>query len=378
MGKSISLIHCADIHMDSPFKSLGYGNYSSDRRSDVKKTFERIITLALERNADYLVISGDLYEHEYAGRSVIGWINEQLSRLGDKICVIIPGNHDPYTEDSWYRNYTWAPNVRILSSKTPHFRDDRTSCYFYGIGFDTYRQEELSISKEADILPEYINICLFHGTVDMPSLKQPYNPVDSDWLLNMGFDYYALGHFHKFNDSLSDKGILNPGSPEPLGFDEQGDHGVYFVKLAKNDGKVDREYERIILQQRKYHDIDFDVNGITETTRLKAALLEELDKKASKSGLIRINLTGRLDSNICIDLNEIEQSLAGEYYFVNIKDNTKPGYNLDELAKEKNITGVFTAIMQDRIKNSSESERPVLEKALYLGLEALLTGNVEI
>lgn len=378
MERSISLIHCADIHMDSPFRSLGYGSYSSDRRSDVKKTFERIITLALERNVDYLLISGDLYEHDYAGRSVIGWINEQLSRLGDKICVIIPGNHDPYTEDSWYRNYSWAPNVRILSSKNPDFRDTRLPCYFYGIGFDTYRQELFSVTSEAEILPEYINICLFHGTVDMPFAQQAYNPVDSDSLLKMGFDYYALGHFHKLNETLAEKGILNPGSPEPLGFDEQGEHGVYFVRLTKNEGKVKRDYERIILQQRKYHDIGFDVSGITDNTQLKSAIIEALNKKASKSDLIRINLTGRLNLSICIDSKEIEKSLAGEYYFVDVRDNTKPGYNLSELAKEKNITGVFVELMQNRIKNSPESERPMLEKALYLGLEALLTKNVEI
>ncbi|NLY19383.1 MAG: DNA repair exonuclease [Clostridiaceae bacterium] len=378
MGQSVSLIHCADIHMGSPFKSLGLGNYSSDRRIDIKKTFGNIINLALERNVDYLLISGDLYEHDYAGRALIGWINEKLSRLGDKICVLIPGNHDPYTEDSWYRNYSWAPNVRILSSKNPEFRDARTSCYFYGMGFDAYRQEVLSITKEAEIFPEFINICLFHGTVDMPFSQQPYNPVDSDWLLKMGFDYYALGHFHKYDDSLSDKGIINPGSPEPLGFDEQGEHGVFFVRLSKNEGQVVREYERIVLQQRKYHDIDFDVSGISDSIQLKSALLEALNKKASKSDLVRINLTGRLKSGFYTDLKETGQSLAGEYYFVNIKDSTKPDYNLTELAMEKNITGVFIRMMQDRIESSPESERQLLMKALYLGIEALLTGSVEI
>lgn len=378
MGKIISLIHCADLHLDAPFKSMGCDSYTGDRRKDLKKTFESIISLALEKNVDYLLVSGDLYEHDYAGRTVIRWINEQFARLGDKLVIIIPGNHDPYTGNSWYRNYTWSPNVRILSSKTPEYRDTTTSCYFYGIGFNTYRQETVSIAKEPEIFPEYLNICLFHGTVDMPFAQQAYNPVDSKELLGMGFDYYALGHFHKFNDKLADEGILNPGSPEPLGFDEQNEHGVYLVELTKDGEQIHREYEFVPLQQREYHGIEYDVGGIADNANLISRISEALREKVLKTDIIRINLVGRLNFGMCIDLKEIEQNLMDEYYYVRVKDNTRPAYNIEELASEKNITGVFIEMMQKKIEKAAGEEKQLFEKALYLGLEALLTGNVEI
>ena len=374
MIKNISLIHCADLHFDAPFKSMG--SYTGDRRNDIKKTFERIITLLLEKDVDYLLVSGDLYEHEYAGRTVIQWINEQFSRLGEKIVILIPGNHDPYTSNSWYRNYPWSPNVHILSSKTPDYRDE--FCYFYGIGFDTYRQETVSITKKPEIRPEYLNVCLYHGTIDMPFAQQAYNPFDSNELIKMGFDYYALGHFHKFNDTLAEKGILNPGSPEPLGFDEQGEHGVYFICLSKEGEEVYREYEFIPLQQRKYCEIEFAVNEVADNSQLKSELLKAVENKALKTDILKIILSGRLNYSICIDLEELEQSLMAEYYFAVVKDNTKPAYNLEELAVEKNITGVFITMMQEKIKVSPEDEKQMFEKALYLGIEALLTGNVEI
>lgn len=375
MLKNISLIHCADLHFDAPFKSMG--SKTCDRRNDIKKTFERVITLLLEKDVDYLLVSGDLYEHDYAGRTVIQWINEQFKRLGEKTVILIPGNHDPYTSNSWYRNYPWSPNVHILSSKTPDYRDE--FCYFYGIGFDTYRQEMVSIAKQPEILTEYLNICLYHGTVDMPFAQQAYNPVDSNELLKMGFDYYALGHFHKSSDALAEKGILNPGSPEPLGFDEQGEHGVYFVSLSKDSEKVHREYEFIPFQQRKYCEIEFDVGEITDSTQLNCGLLKAIENKASKADILKIILTGRLTSSICIDLKEMEQSLMAEYYFAVVKDNTKPAYNLEELAVEKNITGVFVTMMHEKMKKAPDGdEKQMLEKALYLGIEALLTGNVEI
>jgi exonuclease SbcD len=376
MERSISFIHCADLHLDAPFKSMGA--YTGDRRNDIKQTFEKIISLSLDKNVDYLLVSGDLFEHDYAGRKTIQWINEQFERLSDKPVIIIPGNHDPCTDDSWYRNYTWCPNVRILSSKNPDFRDDSLSCYFYGIGFDSYRQEAVIITVAPENRPNFFNICLFHGTVDMPFAQQPYNPVNSSQLLKMGFDYYALGHFHKRNEALAKEGIINPGSPEPLGFDEQDKHGVYWVKLTKDNEKLRREYDFIPLQQREYKVIDFDAGGIVDNAQLKQALSEALSRQAKKTDIIRIDLVGRLNDDIYIDINETEQHLMNEYYFLNVKDNTRPNYNLEELAFEKNIIGVFVDIMQEKIGNAQDEEKPLMRKAMYLGLEALLTGNVEI
>lgn len=44
----------------------------------------------------------------------------------------------------------------------------------------------------------------------------------------------------------------------------------------------------------------------------------------------------------------------------------------------KNITGVFINMMKEKIENACGDEKQMLEKALYIGLEALLTGKVDI
>lgn len=376
MEKSITFIHCADLHLDSPF--TGMHEYSRDRRGDLRKTFESIISLTMEEKADYLLISGDLYEQEYSGRTTIRWLNDRFAGIADKHVLIIPGNHDPYVDNSWYKNYKWSTNVHILSSNNPDFRDEEKGCYFYGIGFDSYRQEKISLKKEPQILPEYINICLFHGTVDMAFSEQAYNPAGSKELFDLGFDYYALGHFHKRGETFADKGMINPGSPEPLGFDELKDHGVYTVRLSKYDGKARRDYKFVRLQQREYKDLNLDVTGVEDESRLMEKLSKTLEQQASKEDIIRINLVGGLNRDVLINTKELEQFFTDKYYYLKIKDCTRPDYNINELALEKSITGVFVKMMLDKISNAGDDEKPVFEKALYLGLEALMTEDVKL
>lgn len=377
MEKRVSFIHCADIHLDAPFSAMGKENLSSERRKDLRKVFGKIINLVLENDADFLLISGDLYEHEYTARSTITWINEQFVRLGSRPVIIVPGNHDPYVRNSWYRSYRWNDNVHILTTENPEYLDENLNVYFYGIGFDTFHQEVIPVQKPPVLQPDRINICLFHGTINMQFTESPYNPVDLDYLAGLGFDYYALGHFHTRNDAFFEKGILNPGSPEPFGFDETGEHGVCMVEITRNGG-LKRRYSFIKTQERTYYEININVDGIDSQDRLIERISEVLRAYDGSKNIFRINLTGRLSPDFHVDVNYLVQHFGDICFSVQINDSTKPLYNLDELAGERTLAGVFTRKMKERIGTANEEEREILERALYFGLEALFEGNVII
>ena len=101
----VKFIHCADVHMDMPFSSIGAGDgKSSLRRQDLREVFSKITDAAKKEKADLLLISGDLYEHRYVKKSTINYINELFNGIPDVRVLILPGNHDPYTIDSYYRN----------------------------------------------------------------------------------------------------------------------------------------------------------------------------------------------------------------------------------------------------------------------------------
>ena len=62
-----------------------------------------------------------------------------------------------------------------------------------------------------------------------PRKVSNYLPFNQEDLRNSGFDYIALGHYHQhklFDDDYGNIIAAYPGSPEPLGFDETGPHGI--------------------------------------------------------------------------------------------------------------------------------------------------------
>lgn len=377
MKKEVSLIHCADVHLDAPFSGSGPNGFSQRRRRDLKEVFERIISLVQEKDADYLLVCGDLYEHCYVSPSTIRWLNDQFRRLGPKPVILIPGNHDPHVQNSWYNTFPWSSNVHILTPRAPEYLDVEKGVYFYGIGFDTFRQENLPDMAPPQISPERINICLFHGTVDMTFTQNPYNPIEAEALLRMGFDYYALGHFHGKSEKLARQGILNPGSPEPLGFDEIGEHGVFWATLKKDENSLLRETVFVPVQKRFYRDIELDITGMESGRELRESLRRLAGEYCADEDILRITISGRSPADYQEDFREEARIFRGSFPQIQLVDRIEPAYDLDALSAESNITGAFVRLMREKMLQADEKDKKILEKALCLGLDAITRGMVD-
>ncbi|MBW1912099.1 MAG: metallophosphoesterase [Deltaproteobacteria bacterium] len=61
---SFSFIHTADLHLDSPFSTLGQENpdLASAMRSATFESFDRVIQLCLDKRVDFLLVAGDVYD----------------------------------------------------------------------------------------------------------------------------------------------------------------------------------------------------------------------------------------------------------------------------------------------------------------------------
>ena len=65
--RPFSFIHAADLHIDSPFQGVtDTGSAPTELAealySSTFQAFDRLIETALEREADFLVIAGDVYD----------------------------------------------------------------------------------------------------------------------------------------------------------------------------------------------------------------------------------------------------------------------------------------------------------------------------
>ena len=59
----IRILHAADLHLDSPFQALG-SRKAALRRAEQRGLLEKIVGLAREKEADILLLAGDLFDSD--------------------------------------------------------------------------------------------------------------------------------------------------------------------------------------------------------------------------------------------------------------------------------------------------------------------------
>jgi DNA repair protein SbcD/Mre11 len=368
--------------MDMPFSSLGVsGEKSGIRRDTLKETFSKIIDTAKEENVNLLFISGDLYEQNYVKKSTINFINEKFTEIAHIKVFIVPGNHDPYLQNSYYKNYSWSENVSILTGENPYVYLEELDTYIYGVGFRNFFEEKSLIYNIQPVDPDAINILLIHGTVDMDFKQNSYNPMKSENLNELGMDYVALGHFHARSEKVGGKSnIYNPGSPEPLGFDEPGEHGIFIGTLSKSiTAQKSCEIRFVKLNTFFYESLEVDITGAETDEQVVYKVLGAVKEKDCENGLFCITIKGYIEVGFKVNIQKVQSSLCDKMFYLKLIDETSIDYDFNEIKKEQGLRGLFTRkIFLLLEKTEDKYEKKLLMKALYYGIEALEQGRIDL
>ena len=355
----MKFVHIADMHFDSPFTTLSdKGNLGEQRRMEQRKIFKKIIEYIKENNIEYLFISGDLYEHKYIRKSTIEYINNLFKEIENTKIFISPGNHDAILKKSYYNNFIWNKNVYIFNSEIQKVSTEEAD--IYGYGFDDFYCTNSGIENLNIENPEKLNILIIHGTLNGANLEErQYNSMSVKMLESKGFNYVALGHIHK-NNFIQNGKIIYPGSTISLGFDELGEHGMVVGEITKNENKL----EFIKLDETEYVETEInctEINSIEE-------LIEKINKiKIEENKLYKIILNGKRNFEINI-YNLYKYGLNEK--IIKIKNKTKPNYNIEEIAKENSLRGLFAKEILEEIKKENYNQE-IIEKALEIGMEIL-------
>ena len=355
----MKFVHIADFHFDSPFVNLsdkeGLGEMC---RLKQRKVLKKIIEYIKENNIENLFIAGDLYEQTYIRETTIRYINDLFKEIPETKIYITPGNHDPYIKNSYYNKFKWNDNVIIFNNKIEKIETFEADIYGYGFGdFNCKNSGIESIEIENK---NKLNILIIHGDLDASvTVENQYNPISKKILETKGFDYIALGHIHKPNYEGC---IVYPGSAFPLGFDELGARGMIVGEIT-SDGLKTKFVE---LNEIVFTEKQIDVTSILS----KEELIEKINEmKVKDNELAKIILTGK--RNFEIDRYDIYKQIENDK-IIKIKDKTKINYNLEKLANETTLKGLYVEEMLERLNNEQEeSEKQIIEKAIEIGLEIL-------
>lgn len=340
----MKFVHIADVHLDMPFTSLKNNKeLVKRRRLEQKFIFRKMIDFIIEENVEVLFIAGDLFEDKFVEDDTIVYIISCLKEIENTKVYITPGNHDPLIKSSPYNMFDWPENVFIFGSEVG--MDSFDDINIYGIGFDDFEMNS-DVIKDIEVEEGKINILITHATLDGASHK--YHDVKTSWLDK--FDYVALGHIHM--PKIDESKIIYPGSLIAGGFDETGEHGLVLGEIRKKELKT---------KFVKMDDTEFEVKNLDISECFSPN--EVLDKLKLKDNFYKIIFTGIRN----IDMNTLKEIIimSGKN-ICEIEDKTRMDYDLNSIASQKTLKGIFTRKMLEELKYNPDKEDEIMNAIEYV------------
>jgi DNA repair exonuclease SbcCD nuclease subunit len=224
-------IHTADWQIGMRAEHVGAaGARVRDARLEAA---QRIVRLAKDRQADFLLVAGDTFEDNAVDRVLIQKVADILA-AAQRPVYIIPGNHDPLVPGCVWQHASWtaSADLRVLNESKPvevpggtlypcplfekHACKDPTAWIHAGQGGG-------------------IAVGLAHGSVEGVAAELLDYPIPRDAAARCGLDYLALGHWHStatYPDASSAMRMAYCGTHETTKFGERDSGNVLVVEIA--------------------------------------------------------------------------------------------------------------------------------------------------
>lgn len=365
--ENIKILHTADIHIGAADSFL-QGD-ARQRQFETLLTFERIIDLAKERNTDLVLISGDLFDSNKIESRFVDAVFEKIASASPIKVIFAAGNHDPLSSDSPFVTRQTPENLYVLPAKESVIHFGELNLSVYGKSFESvYLKGRDRFPLAPD--PTHINIMVQHGELKS-DLSSNYNAITPNFIKNSGMDYIALGHVHKRTPigKIEGTSFAYCGCPEGQGFDELDEKGVYVGEVGKNVCNL----EFVAVSKRRHIFEKINIEGLSTGEEIAAHILNVLKEKFGADfgdNLYKLHLVGKIPENEGIYCDEIKSRIENSLYFVKIKDMTEPDFDLNALAEEISLKGIFAKKMLAKIDSADETQKPLLQEALNIGLKA--------
>ncbi len=369
----IRLIHTADIHLDMCFAGAGFPpGFAQRRRQSLRDVFSRIVERAGEWPADALLIAGDVFELDRAGRDTANFLAAVFEGAPHVPVFIAPGNHDPCSPHSPYVTEDWPDNVHIFRRPQWERRDlVHVPLSVHGFGFDG---PDVSHNPFGELAVPHddgrVHVAVAHGSArgHQPEGKAAYAPFDVETAAPAGLRYLALGHFHGMTEARGAHGgrVFYSGAPEGHGFGETGMRG--YLEVLIEDGSVD--VKPVPSAQAVYHNHRLDVSGMTNAQEVVGAI-RALPRESGKTNLVRVTLTGAAAPALQEAIPAVRESVGDVFAYLEVVDQTVPEDDYEDLAQDATSLGMFLQQINKEIEDAgSEARRAMLLRARQVGLFA--------
>lgn len=286
--KEITFIHAADLHLDSPFAGLSTAPEAifQEIKESTFKALNNLVKLAIEREVNFILLVGDLFDHEIQSLKAQIRLRAAFEKLAEhNIEVYLSyGNHDYMAGN--IHSVAFPDNVHVFPTEEVSHFTYKNLANIYGFSYvekiiDQNKAKDYQV-KDQD-LP--FHIATLHGSIKSNTEHDLYAPFKLSDLSQKPFDYWALGHIHKREILHKEPAIVYPGNTQGRHRKESGEKGCYYVKMKVGETKL----EFVPLQAISFEKISLNLANYKDLYESKTSLLQKLQDL-------------RLDTPLLIDL----------------------------------------------------------------------------
>jgi DNA repair exonuclease SbcCD nuclease subunit len=293
---SFTFLHASDLHLGSPLIGLALKDEDVAKRfaAASRQAFSDLVNQALELKVAFVVIAGDVYDGEWRDTSIGLFFNREIARL-DRAGIpvfLLRGNHD--AESVVTKTISLPDCVRQFPANKPiSFRIEGLKVAIHGRSFPDRAVTENYALTYPDPVPGWFNIGVLHTSCDGRPGHAVYAPCTADDLARRGYEYWALGHVHEYEEVARDPWIVFPGNLQGRSVRECGPKGAVLVEVA--DGHV-TAVQRLILDRARWAVLTVDLSDIDDETIALRKIEETLQSVAEQAEgrllALRVRLAG--------------------------------------------------------------------------------------
>ena len=235
----VRFIHTSDWQIG--MKGGGLGEAAERVAEQRIETIDRILRIAEERDADFVVVAGDVFEDNRVSYNDVERVARIIYAHPNVVIHVIPGNHDlPGPGSVWNRSpLRGIPNLRVYFSTEPVEVKEGVVIHPFPV-FSRYSSID-PLSKLPDLSRvDGVHIAIAHGHITTVTFGKDQEsimlPIDPNHVARSSLDYLALGHWHgtKLIGAQGNRcRIAYSGTHEQTSYDEIDAGNVLLVEIEE-------------------------------------------------------------------------------------------------------------------------------------------------
>ncbi len=340
----MKLIHCADLHLDSPMESNLSPEKARERKNEILSTFAKMVQNADAAGVSAILIAGDLFDSTHITKKTEHYVLDLIRTYPGLCFFYLAGNHDSGNA---------LQNTVDKPSNLYTFGKEWTS---YDFGEVTVTGSEAPDLETLDLKKDTLNILLLHGQESKSRGAKKEDILRFPLLKGKNIDYVALGHLHEYRTATIDKRCTAcySGCLEGRGFDECGQKG--YVLLETVNSRIEHRF--VPIAKRTLHTVQCDISEVRSHLELESKLLSSV-KDIPREDLVKVLLVGKTDATLQKDLRHLTQLLSEQFYFAKLRDESRLQILPEDYRNDISLRGEFVRRVLASSLGEEEKERVI-------------------